>query len=314
MINQLKNNKGRQTFKICGLYFCIPVIKKTLLFFLLILFRFVLQTDLISAQSPDSLHVLIVKMQRGETDEIRKTAANDFLNRFLDSLNLKGSFEHSFSEFKNIAITVDESKKVKTYTWTYPNYSGDKYFYYGYIQVKTEKQDSILLYTLSDSTNAISKPESEKLSAEKWFGAAYYAINKIKYKGVNYYILLGWKGYNQSITKKVIEAFYVENGKLKFGSPLFKSGSVYKNRLIFSFAAQATMSLRFESNGKKIVFDHLSAPKSKNEVDLASQSGPDGTYDTFLLKKGRYILERDVDARSETAPSKPLPEPEIKQE
>ena len=266
-----------------------------------------------SAQNSDSLHVLIQKMQRGENDSIRNNASIEFQNRFAGVLNASGSFENSFTEFKNVSIVKDAENRFKIYSWTYPNYTGDKYYYFGYVQVKEEKTDNILTFPLSDSTSIIQKPESEKLKSNRWFGAAYYSVNKVKYKGVNYFVLLGWKGFNQQITKKVIEVCYLEKGELKFGFPLLKSGSVYKNRLIYSFNSQASMSLRFENNGKKIVLDHISTPRSKStDVDLSSQAGPDGTYDSFNLKKGRYVLDKDVDARSETAPVKELPQPEEK--
>ena len=248
-------------------------------------------------------------MQRGENDSIRINAADEFQKRFIDSLNVSGSFENSFIEFKNVSIVKDAENRFKIYSWTFPNYAGDKYMYFGYVQIKQEKTDSILTFPLSDSTSIIQKPESEKLKSERWFGAAYYAVNKVKYKGKNYFVLLGWKGFNQQITKKVIEVCYIEKGELKFGFPILKSGSVYKNRLIYSFNSQASMSMRFENNGKKIVLDHISTPRSKStDVDLSSQAGPDGTYDSFNLKKGRYVLDKDVDARSESAPTIELPQ------
>lgn len=266
-----------------------------------------------SAQNSDSLHVLIQKMQRGENDSIRTNAADEFQKRFTDSLNVSGSFENSFTDFKNVSIVKDAENRFKIYSWTFPNYAGDRYRYFGYVQIKEEKTDSILTFLLSDSTSIIQKPESEKLKTDRWFGAAYYAVNKVKYKGKNYFVLLGWKGFNQQITKKVIEVCYIDKGELKFGFPLLKSGSVYKNRLIYSFNSQASMSMRFENNGKKIVLDHISTPRSKStDVDLSSQAGPDGTYDSFNLKKGRYVLDKDVDARSETAPVKELPQPSEK--
>jgi len=282
--------------------------KKTFIF-LLFIFTCALRTEIALGQQSDSLQVLISKMQRGENDSIRALANLEFRQRFLDSLNSNNSFDKSFSDFKNISVVKSDDHTFKVYSWTYPNYSGDKYFYYGYIQIKPEKSDSVLTFPLSDSTSVILKPESEKLRADRWLGSVYYAVNKVKYKGVNYYVLLGWKGFNQQITKKVIEVCYIDKSELKFGFPLFKSGSVYRNRMIFSFNSQASMSLRFEKNGKQIIFDHISAPKSKQDIDLTSQSGPDGTYDSFELKKGRYVLDKDIDARSETAPSKDLPEP-----
>lgn len=255
------------------------------------------------SQSPDSLHILINKMQRGENDSIRNSAGEEYKNRFIDSLNVSGSFEKSFSEFKNISVITSEDKNFRIYTWTYPNYQGDHYTYFGFAQYRANKADSLKIVALSDSTDYIIKPESEKLKADRWFGAVYYAIHQIKYDGQIYYILLGWKGFSQVTTKKVIEAAFFDKENFRFGAPLFKTGSVYKNRMVYSFTAQASMSLRFDKNGKTIVLDHLSTPRNKNASDIISITGPDGTYDSFLLKKGRYVLNKDVDARSEEAPS-----------
>ncbi|MFZ7115794.1 MAG: hypothetical protein ACO1G9_10475 [Bacteroidota bacterium] len=290
----------------------MPLKNITAFFFIAVLGLFIPQ--IVHAQISDSLPVLIRKMQRGENDSIRTNAAMEFQKRFEDSLNVSGSFDNPFSDFKNVSIAKDVENRFKIYSWTFPNFDGSRYRYSGYVQVKQEKTDSIITFILSDSTAIIQKPESEKLKSERWYGAAYYAVNKVKYKGKNYFVLLGWKGFNQQITKKVIEVCYIEKGELKFGYPLLKSGSVYKNRMIYSFNSQASMSLRFENNGKKIVLDHISTPRSKSaDVDLASQAGPDGTYDSFNLKKGRYVLDKDVDARSETAPVKELPTPTEKQ-
>jgi len=293
---------------LCGLSFYKMNLHRLLVYLLFVIIN-LFGTKTTLAQSDDSLHVLILKMQRGENDNIRAIANSEFQRRFLDSLNAVGSYDKTFADFKNVSVVKSEDNSFKVYTWTYPNYNGDKYYYSGYIQIKNEKTDSILVFTLSDSTSVIMKPESEKLKADRWLGAVYYAVNKVKYKGENFYVLLGWKGFNQQVTKKVIEVCYIDKGVLKFGFPLFKSGSVYRNRMLYSFAAQATMSIRFDNNGKKIILDHISAPKSKQEIDLSSQSGPDGTYDSFNLKKGRYVLDKDVDARSETAPTKDLPVP-----
>ncbi len=293
---------------LCGLSFYKMISTKSLLLVFFVLINLI-EPKITFAQNGDSLQVLIATMQRGENDSIRTVANTEFQQRFLDSLNSVGSFDKSFSDFKNISVVKSEDNSFKIYTWTYPTYNGDKYYYFGYVQIKLEKSDSILFFPLSDSTSVILKPEAEKLKADRWLGSVYYAINKVKYKGENFYVLLGWKGFNQQVTKKIIEVCYVEKGVLKFGFPLFKSGSVYRNRLIYSFASQATMSLRFDNNGKKIILDHISAPKTKQDIDLSSQSGPDGTYDSFNLKKGRYVLDKDVDARSETAPTKELPVP-----
>lgn len=262
-----------------------------------------------------TLPSLINQIQRGNNDSIREMANVEFQSRIVDSLKNQNSFNKNFKEFKNVSFVTSDDKLLKIYSWAYPNFSGNKYYYFGFIQYRKKLSDSIQLITLIDSTQTISKPESEKLKSNRWLGSVYYAINTIKYQGKYYYVLLGWKGFNQQQTKKVIEVCYIENNEVKFGFPLLKIGSVYKNRIVFTYTSQATMSLKFEKGGKKIVFDHINSPKNKSDAEVMSQTGPDGTYDSFFLTKGRYVMEKDVDARSETTPSIPLPDPsnEIKQ-
>ena len=315
MIEQLKNIKGRETFFSLRPLFFHMISKTTPRLFFILLFSFLLKAINLLGQDTLALPTLINQIQRGKNDSIRAMANVEFQSRIVDSLRTQNSFDKNFQEFKNVSVVTSDDKLFKIVSWTYPNFNGDKYYYFGFIQYRKKLSDSIQLFTLIDSTQTISKPESEKLKSNRWLGSVYYAINTIKYQGKYYYVLLGWKGFNQQQTKKVIEVCYIENNEVKFGFPLLKIGSVYKNRIVFIFTSQATMSLKFEKKGKKIVFDHISSPKNKSDVEVMSQTGPDGTYDSFILTKGRYILEKDVDARSETTPGIPVPDPsnEIKQ-
>ena len=82
-------------------------------------------------------------------------------------------------------------------------------------------------------------------------------------------------------------------------------GSVFRNRVIFTYDAQISMTLRYDDKIKGIVFDHLI--KIKN--DPTEPYGPDGTYDALKIKKGKWLLVNDVDAgfKMEAAPQLPIP-------
>jgi hypothetical protein len=57
------------------------------------------------------------------------------------------------------------------------------------------------------------------------------------------------------------------------------------------------MSLRYEEDRKRIVFDHLSPP----DASLKGQTqyyGPDLSYDAYYWKKGRWQLRENIDARN----------------
>ena len=255
--------------------------------------------------SSDSLQSVIKQIQRGENDSIRFRNNRIFSQLLEDSLRKPESFTADFSSWKNLSVVSDPEHTIRIYTWTFPNYAGSQYFYNGYIQLKTSTPDSLIMINLADSTSKILKPESEKLRADKWLGAIYYSLGKTKRSGVTYYTLLGWKGVNESMTKKVIEVMAIEDGKVKFGFPILKTGSVFRNRVIFTFTSQASMTLRFEKDGKEIVFDHISNPKKGDSPNLNLLSGPDGTYDKFKQKGGRWVIQHDIDARTDWEAKEP---------
>lgn len=186
-------------------------------------------------------------------------------------------------------------------------YSEDRYFrilnwnvrlddgrfkYHCLVQTKTKTIDLI------DKTEEIRNPEAAGLTPSKWYGAHYYEIVKVKRRKKTYYTLLGWKGNDRLTTKKVIEVFrFSAKDELQLGDNVFDMAGKSPKRVIFEYAAEVSMSLKYDPQQKRIIFDHLS-PRSS---DLAGQFqfySPDLSYDAFRLKKGKWKFEEDIDARN----------------
>lgn len=267
------------------------------------LFLFLYSPLLCFSQHIDSLKSYVPIIQRGENDSIRHAANKLFTEGLRKILREENTFSINLDSLKNVSVVISEDKMVKLYTWLVPSVKGNKYDYFGFIQIKTKVTDT--LFNLIDSTISIKRPESEKLVAEKWLGAIYYKIIDVKKGKKTYYTLLGWKGLDMVSTQKVIEILYLDNAKPRFGYPLIKSGSVFKNRMIFTYNAQISMTLNFDPNYNGIVYDHLGAGKN----DTSPVKGPDGTYDGLKFKKGKWVLYRDIDARTNWEPKEELPEP-----
>ena len=264
----------------------------------------VLDFNRCNSQSLDSLVLLIKDMQRGENDSVRLASNEKFLIAFEKILLQNGSFSKNFDSLKNVSVQSPEDKKFKIYTWVIPHYDGDVYNYYGFIQLHTDTSD--ILIRLNDSTSVIQKPESEKLNPERWLGAVYYSIIPINKSGKKYYTLLGWKGKDQKQSQKIIEILYFDGNKVKFGYPLIKTGSVFRNRMIFSFNAQTSMTLHFDKKYKGIVFDHFTSNINNSSETI---NGSEGTYDALKNKKGKWILIKNVDVGTKWEPSENLPRP-----
>ncbi|REJ80474.1 MAG: hypothetical protein DWQ44_06955 [Bacteroidetes bacterium] len=254
---------------------------------------------------PDSVtKELIRQMQQSNSDSVRKAANSIFRDILGKAILMDGSFSHGFDSLKNLLIRNSPDNKIRLYTWVIAQTDGNQFNYFGYLQYKT-KSGAFKVVSLYDSTESIKKTELERLKPEKWFGATYYEIIPVKRGKKTYYTLLGWKGKDRRITQKVIDVLHFDNDNPRFGFPLFKTDNVYKNRVIFSYTSQASMSLRYEKNMRMIVFDHLSAPgKSAAEGSMEQLMGPDGSYDGFRFKSSRWVYQRDVDVRSDWKPGR----------
>ena len=236
----------------------------------------------------DTLKVLGKSVLGGRTDSIRVAANQRFLLLMQETLNNPASFKASFDSVTNVSLLTSADDLVRVYTWTLPKADMSAYTYFGIVQHYDEKKKKVKVSRLDDASAAMENPQSLKLKAENWYGAVYYDIIESKRGGKKYYTLLGWKGNNRITTKKVMDVMYFKRDSVMLGYPLFKSEKGYVNRVVFEYAAEAVMALRYESSKTMIVFDHLS--ESGNHA-----AGPDGKYDAYKLVKGRWEFIKDVD-------------------
>jgi hypothetical protein len=236
----------------------------------------------------DSLKVLGKNILGGKADSMRMASNEKFLSLMQETLGNPGSFEASFDSVTNVSVLSSPDNLLKVYTWTLPKVDMSAYRFFGFVQYYDAHKKKLNVARLEDASAMIETPQSEKVKPENWFGAVYYNIIESKKAGKKYYTLLGWKGNNRTTTKKLIDVVYLKKDSLMFGYPLFKSEKGYVNRLVFEYAAEAVMSLRYEPSRKMIVFDHLSDTGNNT-------AGPDGKYDAYKLVKGRWEFIKDVD-------------------
>ena len=252
----------------------------------------------------DSFPVLARAMQKGANDSIRYRANKLFQEKLRIRLLEPGSDKITFDDIANVSVVSDPKGTFRIFTWVIPEYNGEHYSYYGFIQRSETEKGTIELIELHDSTQRILKPTAERLNADRWLGAIYYSIIPVKKSGKLIYTLIGWKASNTSYTEKILETFYFDDGKAQFGYPLFKPGSTFRNRIIYRFGAHVNMTLRYEESKKLIVMDHLNSSSKQGENLPPSQIGPDGRYDAFKYKSGHWILLNDIDIKTNWKPKK----------
>lgn len=230
--------------------------------------------------------VKISKATTAETFDIKKLELNGkFVKTLVDALKTPYSFGFSFDSLKNVSIIKSPDQAFRVISW-YLLLENGTYRYYGAIQMNSNN-GPLKLFPLIDQTENLNDPNIIT-DNQKWFGARYYEIIPVTSGShLPYYILLGWKGNNQTTTKKVIEILSFSKDKLSFGAPVFDGKGIKdKNRFIFEYTKSNAMLLKTDHKAGMIVFDHL-APFDSQMTGRYEFYGSDGTFDGFKIIGGK---------------------------
>ncbi|MES2428107.1 MAG: hypothetical protein V4560_14105 [Bacteroidota bacterium] len=241
----------------------------------------------------DSLKKLGNTLINNDNDLVRKNANYQFIKTLVTALKTPNSFHFPFDSVKTIALVKSPDDKFRIFSWHVANDDGS-YRFYGAIQANTN--GPLKLYGLEDYSPLLKNPEDSVTDNRKWYGAQYYTIIPIQ-ATTPYYVLLGWKGYTDRSTKKVIEVLSFHNYQPVLGMPIFDGNGKRRNRVVFEYTRQASMLLKYVPTQHLIVFDNL-APPDKKSKDRPETYGPDLTYNGYRLSNGRWQFVDNLDMRN----------------
>lgn len=246
----------------------------------------------------DSLQNLSNEVFTATDDAIRFEKNALFIKKFTTTLKITNSFSFDFDSLQRISILKSPDNSFRIITWFVPTNDGT-YRYYGAIQMGTAN-GSLKLFPLTDGTAGLT--DTDILTSNKnWFGARYYEMIPVLVNGKSpYFIFLGWKGNNTKTSKKVIDVLSFEKGEPVFGKNIFQTvkNGPFKNRVIFEYNKQNTMTLTVDRNVNMIVFDHL-APYDPKMVGNFEYYGADLSFDGYKLNWGKLTLVEDVELKNE---------------
>jgi hypothetical protein len=245
------------------------------------------QADLPLAET--KLRSFADSIARGSTEEVRSLAYKEFGALMEMIMETQGSFSYAFDSVPSLSNHTSPDGRFRIYTWLMPSIAQNKYLYAGLIQFSQPLKDGRSHIKLTDVSGDHPDSEMRAFTDGQWFGAVYYDLFSRKVKGETRYYLLGWRGNEQFTTSKVIDVIrFDSNGYPVMGAKEFLGpDDLVRQRVIFTFSAQAVMLLRYEKHKKRIVFDHLSPAVDKAEGDFRFY-GPDFTYDAFRFKRGAW--------------------------
>lgn len=247
------------------------------------------------AEMEKELNALSLDIVNNESDESKAKANLAFKSLLLNAIEQEGSFEYAFKGIQAISI-LTANETVKIYNWALPK-KDETFEYFAILHIKTAK-DKFKIVELNDGSEIVKTPETRTLTSKNWFGALYYHIIYDKKMGKDTYTLLGWDGDYNLTNKKIMEVMTVSsNGSVRFGSPIIKLGRKAQKRVIFTYAETSVMSLKYDENNKRIVFDYL-VPTSSNLTGVFEYYGPSlNRFDAFVMDHGKWIYQADVNVQ-----------------
>ena len=120
-----------------------------------------------------------------------------------------------------------------------------------------------------------------------------YDFVPFEHQKQGYVLLLGWSKTRNTNRKAVWVACFHPDGTVTYNHPLLRKGESRSASLTFEYALDASMRLKQDKNGKRILFDHL-APTDPKYEGYFMFYGPDASCDALVLKKEEWWYEENL--------------------
>lgn len=240
----------------------------------------------------EKLNDLLLDLRIAETEDERQEKNKIFKAALEQVLQNPLAINYSFSKLETVGFIDSPDGKMRIVNWNVEkeDFSHD---YFCFVLHEEERKGDYHVTELKDISFGMPMQPTEIIGSNEWYGALYYRIIPFEKSGKTQYAVLGWDYYSEASQMRIIDVMYFTGKTLKLGSPVFKVGKETHKRMMYEHSKKASMSLTYEENRHRIIFDHLS-PEAPSMVEFRSFYVPDMSYDAFVLEGSRWVLHEDV--------------------
>jgi hypothetical protein len=275
--------------------------------FLNIIFVFVVsfsfaQKDSLLHQREKELEIKLNTLRSATSDFVKENVNEEFKKLLLETIQLEGAFSHPFKSLKTLGTIVSPDESFRMFNWNIEQ-EDQSQKYYCYILKKDERKHKYVIIELQDKSFMLPPRPEDVLTEDQWYGALYYKIIPFEKSGKKYYTLLGWDGNNGFSNIKLIDVLYFSGKHAKLGNAVFKTKDGIQKRVFFEYSKRAFMSLNYDEQRGRIIFDHLS-PESPGMEGFYEYYVPDMSYDAFTFKDNKWHIVEDVVGLNNSTPKK----------
>lgn len=261
-------------------------------------------TDTSFVKREQNLTIYLSELRAAKTDAEKENTNSKFKSYLLETISLPGAFEYEFSSLRTIGTIKSPDKTFRFFNWNVEQ-SDETNKYYCFVLYFDAKKKEWKTIELIDNSMMLPPQPTDYLDEKNWYGALYYKIIPVQKSGKTVYTILGYDATSNMFHTKLIDVISFNGNHVKLGSPIFKIKNETLKRVYFEHSKKCVMSLNYDEERKKIVFDHLS-PESPSMEGFREFYVPDLSYDALAFIDNKWVLEEDVIAISKTNASKPL--------
>ena len=288
----------------------------------IVILSFIVTAGALHAQKPQPSDLKILKQKEDSLKNLAKNLIVDsltarrmrndslFVRTLVRSLQVKNSFFYPFDSVQGISKLYSPDSTFRIFSWSI---SYDDFYsrQRAAIQFKTP-DGSLRLVPLRDFSEFTNNPTDSIRSKDNWIGAVYYNIIKTEYGGRNYYTLFGFDDNNVRSSKKWIDVLTFDNKNLPVfgGNFSFEKDTAKRSpqkRFFIEYKKEASTLVNYDPDMNMILVDHLIS--ESNEDDKPYTLIPDGDYEGFEWKNGKWLhINKVFDQKLEDGQA-PVPDP-----
>lgn len=235
---------------------------------------------------------------RNDTCAQSKRQTNTAICReFAELLKREASITYDFKQTEGLKKVVSKDARVAVYSWCYVS-EGEQLVFNAIVQQRTRK--GITVYALPTQEHPFVPSDNGCYDEHNWYGALYYEMHPFYSKKGKAYLLLGWAQNTPFLNMKVMEVLWFDNNGAHLGLPAFEVlNNELLSRVVFQYNKEVSMTLIYEPNKQRFVFDHL-APVNSAYVGDFRYYAPDSSYDAYRknLWARKWVLQENVNVEN----------------
>ena len=261
-------------------------------------------------QKEDSLKRLAKNLKLDSLTGARMRNDSLFIRTLVRSLQVKNSFYYPFDSVLGVSKLYAPDSTFRIFSWSL---SYDDFYSRQRAAIQYRTPDgSLKLVPLTDYSEFTTAPTDSIRSKENWIGAVYYNIIKTEYNGKKYYTLFGFDDNSLRSSKKWIDVLTFDSRNL----PVFGGNFSFENdtakrspqkRFYIEYKKEASTLVNYAPEMKMILVDHLIS--ESQEDDKPYTLIPDGDYEGFEWKNGKWIHINKVFNQKLEDGQAPMPDP-----